>query len=132
MMVGLVTQVVTLGIFGAMATDVYLRIRKNHAELNHSTQVLRNSKRFKGMIAALVVAYLCISIRCIYRIAEMAGGWGNPIMKDEPAFVVLDGFMCVVAVLALNIFHPGFLFKESYATVKAESMDVETQQVEMK
>ena len=25
------------------------------------------------------------------RIAEMAGGWGNHIMQDEPSFVVLEG-----------------------------------------
>jgi len=24
-------------------------------------------------------------------IAEMAGGWGNYIMQDEPSFIVLDG-----------------------------------------
>ena len=24
-------------------------------------------------------------------IAEMAGGWGNPIMQDEPSFIVLEG-----------------------------------------
>jgi hypothetical protein len=29
--------------------------------------------------------------------------------------------MVTIAVLALNIFHPGFLFKESYATLKLES-----------
>ena len=25
-------------------------------------------------------------------IAEMAGGWGNHIMQDEPSFIVLDGW----------------------------------------
>jgi hypothetical protein len=25
------------------------------------------------------------------RIAEMAGGWGNEIMQDEPSFIVLEG-----------------------------------------
>jgi len=24
-------------------------------------------------------------------IAEMAGGWGNHIMQDEPSFIVLEG-----------------------------------------
>lgn len=56
-------------------------------------------------------AYGGILIRCIYRygasppqrllepstlivldrIAEMAGGWGNPIMQDEVPFVILEG-----------------------------------------
>ena len=32
--------------------------------------------------------------------------------------------MCIIAVLVLNIFHPGFLFKQSYATLKFESSAV--------
>lgn len=27
----------------------------------------------------------------VNRIAEMAGGWGNKIMQDEPSFIVLEG-----------------------------------------
>ena len=27
------------------------------------------------------------------RIAEMAGGWGNKIMQDEPSFIVLEGLL---------------------------------------
>lgn len=52
----------------------------------------------------------------------MAGGWKNPIMQDQVAFIILDGVMCVIAVVALNVFHPGFLFEQSYATLKAEGM----------
>jgi hypothetical protein len=29
----------------------------------------------------------------INRIAEMAGGWGNEIMQDEPSFIVLEGLL---------------------------------------
>jgi hypothetical protein len=125
MMLGLVSQVVTLGIFGALAADVYFRIRKFRGEFNESTQELRSSGRFKYFLIATIVAYACISIRCVYRIAEMAGGWRNKIMEDEVAFVILDGVMVAVAVLAMNFFHPGFVFKHSYATLKAERMEPE-------
>jgi hypothetical protein len=123
MMTGLVLQVVTLGVFGAMAADVYFRIRKFRGEFNESTITLRNSGRFKYFLIATIIAYACISIRCVYRIAEMAGGWRNKIMENQVAFIILDGVMCVVAVLAMNVFHPGFLFKQSYATLKAERME---------
>ena len=127
MMFGLVFQVVTLGVFGGMATDVYFRIRKFRGEFNESTMALRNSGRFKFFLVAAILAYACIVIRCIYRIAEMAGGWRNPIMQDQIAFIVLDGAMCVIAVLAMNIFHPGFLFKQSYATIEAERVKPDTE-----
>lgn len=31
-------------------------------------------------------------------------------MRDEVSFIVLEGVMCAVAVVALNVFHPGVLF----------------------
>ncbi len=122
MMVGLVSQVVTLAIFGIMAVDVFFRIRRHRGNFTQSAETLRASKRFKGFLIAVAVAYTVIFIRCVYRIAEMAGGWSNPIMQNQVAFIVLDGVMCVIAVVALNVFHPGFLFKQSYATLKAEHL----------
>ena len=44
------------------------------------------------------------------RIAEMAGGWGNFIMQNEPSFLVLDSSLILVAVTLLCVFHPGFYF----------------------
>jgi hypothetical protein len=108
---------------------VYFSIRKFRGEFSESTMALRNSGRFKYFLIATIIAYACISIRCVYRIAEMAGGWRNKIMQDEPAFIILDGVMCVIAVLAMNFFHPGFLFKQSYATLKAEQMEPDAEMV---
>lgn len=50
-----------------------------------------NDSRFRMFCYAVAGAYAGILIRCIYRIAEMAGGWGNKIMQDEPSFIVLEG-----------------------------------------
>lgn len=90
MMVGLVFQVATLVVFGIMALDVFFRIRKYRGEFNEPTSALRSSKRFKGLLGGLIIAYWMILIRCIYRIAEMAGGWANPIMQNQAVFIVFD------------------------------------------
>ena len=37
----------------------------------------------------------------------MAGGWGNSLMRNEEEFLVLDGMMIAIAVLAFTIFYPG-------------------------
>lgn len=55
-------------------------------------------------------AYAVLLIRCIYRIAEMAGGWGNEIMQDEPSFVVLESFMVLIACVLFTAFAPGIFF----------------------
>ena len=89
-MVGLASQVTTLVVFGIMVLDVFFNIRKYRGDFNESTNVLRNSKRFKGLLAALILACWMILVRCIYRIAEMAGGWANPIMQNQAMFIVFD------------------------------------------
>jgi hypothetical protein len=60
-----------------------------------------------------VVAYLAVLIRCIYRVAEMAGRLGNPSMQNQAAFMVFEGVMCAIACVVLNVFHPGEIFRKS-------------------
>jgi hypothetical protein len=42
-----------------------------------------------GLVVSL--SYVTVLIRCIYRLPEMAGGWGNPLMRNETEFLLLDG-----------------------------------------
>ena len=60
-----------------------------------------------------MTAYLAVLIRCIYRIAEMAGRLRNPIIQNQAAFMVFEGVVCVIACVVLNIFHPGEIFRKS-------------------
>ncbi len=106
-------QVLTLLIFGGLATEFYRRYRKDPARPTHFLEA-----SVKNSLIAVVVAYSAILIRCIYRIAEMAGGWANPIMQNQPLFVVLDGVMCVIACIALASFHPGAIFQKSKLVLK--------------
>lgn len=45
-----------------------------------------------------------------YRLPEFAGGWGNPLMRHETEFLILDGVMVLLGVIAFTVFHPGFWF----------------------
>lgn len=51
-------------------------------------------------------------ILILIRVAEMAGGWGNEIMQDEPSFAVLDSFMMLICVYLLSCFPPGIFFPQ--------------------
>jgi hypothetical protein len=125
---GIASQVVTLLIFGGLALDFYISYRKDPSSGSTSLRIQNPTPRqqrdgitnvpvidarFKRTVIAVIIAYTAILIRCIYRIAEMAGGWRNKIMQNQAAFVVLDGIMCVVAVFALNFCHPGNIFQKS-------------------
>lgn len=87
---GLSFQVVTLVIFAVLAGDVAYSMWKHRNELPHETAALRATKRFRIFLGATIVAFVAILIRCAYRIAELKGGWGNSIMRNEPEFIVLE------------------------------------------
>lgn len=112
MMAGIVWQVFTLLIFGGMVADYAFRVYTHRSTLEPSAVKLMNATRFKLFTSGLVLAYLTIFIRCVFRIGEMAKGWGNPIMQDETDFIVLDSVMITIATLCLTAFHPGLVFPE--------------------
>lgn len=47
-------------------------------------------QHFTWFASACALAFAAVLIRCCYRVAEMAGGWANPIMRNEVSFLVLD------------------------------------------
>ncbi|KJZ71352.1 hypothetical protein HIM_09235 [Hirsutella minnesotensis 3608] len=64
------------------------------------------------------------------RLPEMAGGWGNPRMRNETEFLVLDGLMVLLATLALTLAHPGFLYPVMRTTrTPKQDGSVEQQQI---
>jgi hypothetical protein len=114
---GIVLQVVVLGFFGALAGDYLFRAARYFGSGSVTAQqepgaMLWVDKKFRMFLYAMAVAYTALMIRCIYRIAEMAGGWGNHIMQDEPSFVVLESFMVLIASLLLAVFAPGIFFPQ--------------------
>lgn len=40
----------------------------------------------------------------------MASGWGSNLMKDEVAFLALDGTMILISVVLLSVVHPYVFF----------------------
>ena len=90
MMAGISFQVVTLFAFAVLAAIYCFRLARSTTPLSPSAESVKRSTGFKLFAAGFLVAFLVIFIRCVYRIAEMAGGWGNPIMQNELDFIVLD------------------------------------------
>ncbi len=81
-MAGIVLQVIVLAAFGGLAGDYLFRagkyFRGGNVDAEHRAgAALWVEKKFQTFIWAMGVAYASLLIRCIYRIAEMAGGWGN-------------------------------------------------------
>lgn len=90
MMAGISFQVVTLFVFAMMAGLYYFRLSRSTTPLSLSAESVKRSTGFKLFLGGFMLAFLTIFIRCVYRIAEMAGGWANPIMQSEIDFIALD------------------------------------------
>jgi RTA1 like protein len=121
MIAGLAFQVFTLAIFGILSLEYFSRVWRHKAQLNPMTVSLRSSSKFRGFLVALVLTYTFIMIRCIYRVIELAGGWGSKLMEDETLFIVLEGVMVIAAAIIMTVFHPGFCFREGYFLNKQQS-----------
>ena len=90
MITGISWQVATLLVFGIMFGDYILRRRASGIPLSKVAMATKNDRKFQIFVVAVSIAYLAILIRCVYRIAEMANGWRNPIMQRQGLFIGLD------------------------------------------
>jgi hypothetical protein len=86
---------------------------KKAEHFNPETEKLRKEWEFRAFLGGVSLSFVVIFACCVYRIAEMANGWANPIMQNETEFIVLDGVMCAVCVLALTVVHLGLFFAQS-------------------
>ncbi|EXJ91771.1 hypothetical protein A1O3_00321 [Capronia epimyces CBS 606.96] len=110
MIAGISWQVLTLLIFAVATLDYLVRRYRAAQPLSPVAQSLLHNSRFRTFIIALIVVYLAIFARCVYRIAEMAGGWRNPIMQDQPLFIGTDSCMVGLATILQTFVHPGHFF----------------------
>ncbi|KAL4880606.1 RTA1 like protein-domain-containing protein [Aspergillus karnatakaensis] len=115
---GIAFQVATMSVCGLLAAEFFWRVRKSGPGSFSEKSVGRRSIHL--ILFAEIFAYLTVLIRCIYRIPEMAGGWGNPLMQKENEFLVLDGMMIALALLTLTVFHPSFYLPTLRKGVKAQ------------
>ena len=70
------------------------------------------------------MATVLIFFRSLYRVIELQGGYDGKIANDEPSFMILEGPIIILAVLALTVFHPGLVFgQRGWRSVKTVSKE---------
>ncbi|EMD60833.1 hypothetical protein COCSADRAFT_192685 [Bipolaris sorokiniana ND90Pr] len=110
MIAGIIWQVVALALFGLLVLEYSIRTYRRRDRLSPSALALWENRRFKFFCSAVIVAYVTILVRCVYRIPELLGGWGGELMQEEVEFIILEGAMIAITVLAQTVFHPGLCF----------------------
>ena len=111
MVAGVVFQVVSLLIFMGLWLGFIFRLRRTSESAKDVRFLeLRVTKKFTWFQYALGAAIMLIFIRSVYRVAELQQGFNGPIANDEVSFMILEGPMIFLAVLAMTVLHPGIAF----------------------
>jgi len=110
MIAGVIFQVVILAFFAWFLTEYVVRTYRRRDQLSDESMALFQEKSFQCFMGAILVAFVCIFVRCVYRIPELTGGWRSELMRHELEFIVLEGVMIVIAVAVLTVCHPGYCF----------------------
>ncbi|KAG8855591.1 hypothetical protein FRB96_006785 [Tulasnella sp. 330] len=79
------------------------------ADRHKETGVERMTPNVKKMIKGLIIATILVYVRSIYRTIELLDGWTGPIITDQALFDLFDGVPVFLAMITLNIYHPGRL-----------------------
>ncbi|KAJ0416693.1 RTA1 like protein-domain-containing protein [Aspergillus carlsbadensis] len=120
-MAGLILQVVMLSGFLVLFGDWVIRyLLANRGEgggngssnANGSKASMRKriDARQKLFFAFLFVAVVSTLVRCVFRADELKEGYSGALISNEALFIGLEGVLIVIAVLALCVGHPGFVF----------------------
>ncbi|KAI5966392.1 uncharacterized protein KGF55_000701 [Candida pseudojiufengensis] len=97
---------------------------------NKRFESVRQHKLFPYMPLAMTVAVIVIYIRCVYRVVELAEGFGGYLMNHEVFLLVLDAAMIAIAGFIFFPFHPVWVFGKKnlvkLATIR-KRMDVHSE-----
>jgi hypothetical protein len=91
MLAGIVFQVVTFTFLYCLAASFIFNLRRGIQSLTPESSSILFSRDFKIFVTGVFVSSLAVYVRCVYRIAELATGWANEIMRNEKEFIILDG-----------------------------------------
>lgn len=122
MLAGIIFQVATFTFLYTLLALFIRNLRNGRQTMTEAQLSVLHSRDFKVFAWGVFISSVAIYLRCIYRIAELAGGWANKIMQDEVSFYVLDGAMCVIAIAALTFAYPGIWFKK---VAEVENIELE-------
>lgn len=91
MLAGIVFQVATFATLYILIGIFIIKLQRNKNTLGSDAVSILQSQKFKVFALGMLTSSIFIFVRCVYRIAELAGGWANEVMRNESEYIVLDG-----------------------------------------
>lgn len=124
MVAGIAFQLGTMTLFGVLVGDFVRRVWASRWPGGMREAV---TPRLKLVLGALVVSFLMIYARSVYRTIELAQGWTGFLITHEGYFIGLDAAIMVVAVAVFIPADPAVLLGryKFKATKQAEGSGVD-------
>jgi len=106
---GIGIQLLFVVVFGVVTAVFFRRVQQKIA----SGSLVRSTAWVRPVVWVLCSVILLIVIRVIFRLVEFGGGasQSNPILTNEAYPLGLDALPMFIALLILNIVHPGLVLK---------------------
>ena len=119
MVAGICWQMFTMTIFVILAVMYVVNVSKANIQLPEG---------LKSFCYGMAIVTLMIFIRCIYRTAELMEGWTGYIITHEVYFACFDFVPMIIAIVCLNVWHPGMYIGGSAESAEAgdKMKDVES------
>jgi hypothetical protein len=102
---GLILQVLFFGLFIAVAGTFHKRMRADLAAAATSSSSL-SSPPWTRYLMVLYLASLLIVVRCVFRIAEYAGGQDGVLLSNEAYLYVFEAALMFSAMVIFDLQHP--------------------------
>ncbi|KAJ7122359.1 RTA1 like protein-domain-containing protein [Mycena epipterygia] len=112
MLVGIILQLVAIFLYASCAAEFLLRYFYDRPLAKYGPERPARgflTPRIKVLLSGMSFNTLCLLVRAIYRVVELATGFRGFVSETQIFFNVLDGAMIVLAIWTLNFTHPGFL-----------------------
>jgi hypothetical protein len=103
---GLILQVLFFGLFIAVAGTFHKRMSADPAAATSSSSLLLPWARY---LMILYLASFLIVVRCVFRIAEYAGGQDGVLVSTELYLYVFEAALMFLVMFIFNVQHPSII-----------------------
>lgn len=118
MVAGIAFQLFTMSLFGLLLGDFARRVSSRRRGLRGAL-----TRQMKLVLLAILVSFVMIYIRSVYRTIELAQGWHGFLITHQGYFIGLDAAIMVVAVAVFVPLDPAMLLrKKDYVGAKQGTM----------
>lgn len=115
---GLIFSLIVFCFFVLIAAVFHRRLSQHP-----TSKVIRNPKlAWKRYMWALYMACFAVMLRNLIRTIQFAADKESPLNTKGAFIYVFDGFLMLLAMLAILIYHPGLLIKKARRAQKGEML----------